>query len=350
MIKSIAFLCPALVMILAGCATSSGSVVPTVPTLSLTADAETVPVGTVNQDAADDPAIWRNAENPSQSLIIGTDKKAGLYVYGLDGSKKSFLPEGRLNNVDLREVNIGGKKTILIGASVRNDPLNAKIGLYRLNPKTAELSAIAKIPAGPGEAYGFCFGQDAAGEVFGYMIEKSGNVREVALEFSKATPQSRISREYKLATQPEGCVVDDRTGRLYVGEENSGIWLFDLNGNTFSPQRFANVNGRELVADVEGLALAPQGETGGLLVASSQGDNSYVLYDLLTGMYVNRFQLIDGVVDGTSETDGIEVKLGNFGPDYPDGLMVVQDGANEGDTQNFKLISWKKIADSVVKR
>lgn len=332
---------------LSGCATPSGAL-HSVPSLELTADAETVPVGTTNRDAADDPAIWRNAKYPEKSLIIGTDKRAGLYVYGLDGSKKSFLPDGELNNVDLREVMIHGEMTVLVGASMRNDPINAQIGLYRLNPQSAELESIGKYPAGPGEAYGFCLGQDSAGELFAYMIEKSGFVREITLDFGAATPSARITREYKLASQPEGCVVDDRTGRLYVGEENAAIWLFDLNADNFAPQRFANVNGQELVADVEGLALAPEGNVGGYLVASSQGDNAYVLYDLVTGIYVNRFRLIDGTVDGTSETDGIEVILGDFGPEYPDGLMVVQDGENEGGTQNFKLISWAKIKQAIV--
>lgn len=349
MIRPVNTLAPVVFSVLAGCATSSGPVSPTVPTLSLQADAETVPVGTTNQDAADDPAIWRNADDPAQSLIIGTDKKAGLYVYGLDGSKKSFLPEGQLNNVDLRETVIRGEKVVLVGASVRNDRLNAHIGLYRLNPKTAKLSTVAKIPAGPGEAYGFCFGQDAGGEVFAYMIEKAGHIREIELSLEGANPQSRITREHKLATQPEGCVVDDRTGRLYVGEENEGIWVFDLDDDSFQPRLFARVNGRELVADVEGLALAPKGDADGYLIASSQGDNSYVLYDLQSGSYINRFQLVDGKVDGTSETDGIEVKLGSFGPNYPDGLMVVQDGANENGTQNFKLVSWRKIATMLAK-
>jgi 3-phytase len=331
---------------LSGCTTTAVAV-SSAPTLELTADAETVPVGTVNRDAADDPAIWRNAKDPAKSLIIGTDKRAGLYVYGLDGSKKSFLPEGELNNVDLREVMIGGEKTVLVGASIRNDPANAHVGLYKLDTDSAELELLGKFPAGSGEAYGFCFGLDQGGETFAYMIEKSGFVREIALSFDGGTPAATIGREHKLATQPEGCVVDDRTGRLYVGEENSGIWLFDLNADNFVPQRFANINGRELVADVEGLALAPEGANGGYLVASSQGDNSYVLYDLTSGTYVNRFRLVDGVIDGTSETDGIEVILGDFGPAYPEGLMVMQDGANEGGTQNFKLVSWSKIKAAV---
>ncbi len=336
---------------LAGCASQGGSNfvarAAAVPTLELMATGETVPVGTTARDAADDPAIWRDAEDPAKSLIIGTDKRAGLYVFGMDGSKKSFLPEGELNNVDLREVMIDGRKTILVGASIRNDPTAAQIGLYQLDPVSAELELLGKYPAGAGEAYGFCFGQDSGGETFAYMITKAGNVREMKLSFAGGVPNATITREHKLTTQPEGCVVDDRTGRLYVGEENAAIWIYDLNADAFVPQRFADVNGRELVADVEGLALAPEGEHGGYLVASSQGDNAYVLYDLVTGDYVNRFRLVDGAVDGTSETDGIEVMPGDFGPQYPDGLMVVQDGDNGNQTQNFKYISWRDVVEAV---
>jgi 3-phytase len=336
---------------LAGCTPQSGieaaATVSTVPTLELTATGETVPVGTVARDAADDPAIWRNAKDPAKSLVIGTDKRAGLYVFGMDGSKKSFLPEGELNNVDLREVMIDGRKTVLVGASIRNDRNNAHIGLYKLDTETAQLELLGKYPAGSGEAYGFCFGQDHGGELFAYMIGKAGNVRELTLSFAGGVPSATVSREHKLATQPEGCVVDDRTGRLYVGEENAAIWLYDLNADALVGQRFADVNGEQLVADVEGLALAPEGDNGGYLVASSQGDNAYVLYDLLTGAYVTRFRLVDGRVDGTSETDGIEVILGDFGPQYPDGLMVVQDGDNGNQTQNFKYVSWRAVMEAV---
>jgi len=57
--------------------------------------------------------------------------------------------------------------------------------------------------------------------------------------------------------------------------------------------------------------------------------------------------LIDDAVDGTSETDGIEVILGDFGPQYPDGLTVVQDGDNGNRTQNFKYVSWRKVLEAL---
>ena len=74
------------------------------PAVTVTAKAETVPVGTSNGDAADDPAIWRNPTNPAASLVVGTDKKGGLYVYDLKGAQKSFLVAPGMNNVDLVEI------------------------------------------------------------------------------------------------------------------------------------------------------------------------------------------------------------------------------------------------------
>ena len=97
------------------------------------------------------------------------------------------------------------------------------------------------------------------------------------------------------------------------------------------------------MADVEGLALAPQGRKGGYLVASSQGDNAYVLYRLPDLAYAGRFRIAAGPLGSVEETDGIELKLGNFGPDYPAGLFVAQDGMNAPAAQNFKLVSWAEV-------
>ena len=63
--------------------------------------------------------------------------------------------------------------------------------------------------------------------------------------------------------------------------------------------------------------------------------------------YAGRFRIGGGAIDGTSETDGIELALGDFGPDYPEGLFVAQDGDNAPDTQNFKYVSWAKVVTAL---
>jgi 3-phytase len=56
-----------------------------------------------------------------------------------------------------------------------------------------------------------------------------------------------------------------------------------------------------------------------------------------------RFRIGSGKVGSTEETDGIELALGNFGPDYPGGLFAAQDGHNAPHAQNFKLVSWEAV-------
>jgi len=310
------------------------------PTASVAARGETQVVGTANADAADDPAIWRNPGDPAASLIVATDKRAGLYVYDLSGRQRAFVDAGRVNNVDLRDMGAAG---IVVAASDRNDPLNAKLALFRLDPATARLTPIGVVPVGPGEAYGVCLYRDGA-RLSAFNVIKDGTVRQVALTLG-AAPRAEVVRTLKLATQSEGCVVDERTHRLYVAEEDVGLWRFDARaGGATTPTRIAAADGYQIVADTEGVAIAAEGAgDGGYLLVSSQGDNAYAVYRLSDDSYVGRFRIAGGSIGSTEETDGIEVAVGDFGSGLPGGLMVVQDGQNAPAAQNFKLVAWADI-------
>jgi len=318
--------------------------VPTgVKTVTVAARGETVPVGTDNGDAADDPAIWRNPRDPAASLIVGTDKKAGLYVYGLDGKVRDFNPSGRLNNVDLVDMGPGG---IVVAASDRNDPANAKLRLFRLDAGSGKLSPLGLVDGGKGEAYGICLWQ-SGGELYAFSVLKEGTVHQVRIHLS-GEPRGTVVRTLKLASQPEGCVVDPRSKMLFVGEEDVGIWRFDARANGLTEGRLAaRADGMQLVADVEGLAIAPSGRSGGYLIASSQGDNAYALYSLPDLRPAGRFRVGPGKFGATEETDGIAFHAGAFGPDYPNGLVVVQDGVNPPRAQNFKLVSWADVLSAL---
>ena len=329
---------PLVALILAGCATTSVPQTATAPLVAATA--ETDPVDTA-ADAADDPAIWRNPADPAKSLVIGTDKKAGIHVYSLAGKRLSFTPADRLNNVDLRTVGT----RVIAAASDRADVDAAHVSLFTLDTAAARLVPLGRFPVGPGEAYGMCLWTRARDHaLFGFVVLKDGRIDQVAIDVSGTVPKVTTVRSMKLASQAEGCVVDDRTGLLYVAEEDVGLWRFDADPAapaTATP--IAQVDGKTLVADAEGLALAPSGRRGGYLVVSSQGDNAYTLYRLPGVTYAGRFRIGGGAIDGTSDTDGIDLMLGDFGPAYPGGLFVAQDGDNAPDTQNFKFVSWTAV-------
>lgn len=331
----------AVTLLLAGCVTADPAPKPSpLPTASVTAAGETTAVATANADAADDPAIWRNAADPAASLIVGTDKKAGLYVYGLDGAVRDFADAGRVNNVDLASFD----DRIIVAASDRNDINNGKVALFRLDPATAKLTALGHVPAGRGEAYGLCL-YDTGDGLNAFVVMKDGTINQLSLDLSGTAPTAKIVRSLKLATQSEGCVVDARTHRLYVAEEDVGLWRFDARASgATTPIKIAAADGQQIVADAEGVAIAAEGpNNGGYLLVSSQGDNAYTVYALADDRYIGRFRIMPGALGGTSETDGIAIATGDFGPQFPGGLMVAQDGDNAPKAQNFKLVDWGAI-------
>ncbi len=329
----------ALAALLVGCATTP----PPDPARGapVLASGQTAPVAS-RDDAADDPAIWVNPEDPAQSLIIGTDKQAGLYVYGLDGTVRAFAEAGRVNNVDLVSgISFGGEEAIIVAASDRNDMATAHVALYRLNTDPITLELIGRVPAGPGEGYGLCMARMGDGNLHAFVNTKAGAIYDVEIGL-EGEMTSRLVQTMNVPSQPEGCVVDTQTDSLYVGEEAAGIWRFDM--GTGEGELVVRADGAQIVPDVEGIAIARGYGEEGYLVASSQGDSAFAVYTLSDYRYVGRFYIADGdVTDGVTETDGIAISRANLGLAFPDGLMVVQDGMTPAGTQNFKLIDWRRV-------
>lgn len=331
----------ALIALLAGLLAGCAAVPVGLPPVAVTASAETAPVGTANLDAADDPAIWRNFADPGASLIVATDKRAGLYVYDLSGAIRSFFDAGLVNNADLLDM---GSGNVIVVASDRNDPLQAKLQVFRLDTNGARLEALAKLDGGAGEGYGLCLLRQKD-TILAYSVLKDGTVQESRISLSGSAPTSVPLRTLKVPTQAEGCVADPRSGDLYVGEERAGIWRFATGATTGAI--VAPVDNRYLVADVEGLALVPEGADGGYLVASSQGDNAYAVFRLPAMQPVGRFRIAAGRHGSAEETDGIALHGGDFGPAFPNGLFIAQDGNNAPAAQNFKFVSWAAIRDAL---
>jgi 3-phytase len=309
------------------------------PAVIVTARAETPPVGTAREDAADDPAIWRNPANPAASLIVGTDKKGGLYVYDLKGAQKSFLPAPGLNNVDLIEI-AGGR--VLVIASDRSDLTTVNLFMALLDTATGKLAPAGKIAVGPGEGYGICMVKPAGGEgVIAFSAPKGGTIYRTTISEQGGAFTGTTTTLAQVPTQTEGCIADPRTGTLYIGEEDAGIWAIDMVSG--AKRMVASIDNRMLVADVEGLAIAPEGRDGGYLVASSQGDNAYAVFRLPGVTPVGRFRIAAGTFGSVEETDGIELDNRDFGPDFPKGIFIVQDGINAPKAQNFKYARWDEI-------
>lgn len=328
---------------LAGCAGRPASQ-PAVPVVAPAIETEPLPHA---GDAADDPAIWVNDRDPAQSAIVGTDKLGGLAVYDLSGRQLQYLPDGQMNNVDLRPgFPLGGQPVVLVTAGNRT---NNSIAIYRLDPATRQLASVAARTIATLEAYGSCMYHSAATGAFYYFVNsKAGAVEQWQLfDDGAGRVDARKLRSFEVGSQTEGCVADDELARFYIGEEQVGIWRYGAEPGDGAPRVQVDRTGAggHLTSNVEGLALASGADGTGYLVASSQGSSSYALYRRAgDNAYVASFAIgAANGVDGVSETDGLDATAANLGPVFPHGLLVVQDGSNDGANQNFKLVPWQAL-------
>jgi 3-phytase len=332
-----------IVLALSGCASATPPAGDDVTIVAAIVETEPMPH---EGDSADDPAIWVDPADPALSLIVGTDKLGGLAVYDLDGRQIQYLPDGHMNNVDLRSGFMLGERSVtLVTAGNRSDN---SIAIYRLDPATRRLENVAARTIATIEVYGSCMYRSAkTGKLYYFVNSKAGAVEQWELfDDGQGRVDGRRVRAFALGSQTEGCVADDELGRLYIGEEAIGIWRYGAEPGDGDARTQVDVAGEmgHLTSNVEGLALVYGQNGSGYLLASSQGSSTYALYRRGDNTYVGSFAIGDGDgIDGVSDTDGIDATSASLGPAFPDGLFVAQDGKNDGGNQNFKLVPLQDV-------
>ena len=385
----------------------------------------------------DDPAIWVHPDNTSRSIVAGTLKEGGLDVYDLTGQLIQHIPAsstcvesqapcaenapGRFNNADLiYGFPLGGEKVDLIVISDRGlDTL----AIYKVAHGAKNNAKLIDITA-PNQAFIFSSSQDevnAGSTAYGLAtaytdkarayVSQNNTPRVAVLELFDHGDGSVAYRHAETlefpghfpldndgswtpcsdddASQPhfEGMVADPLHNRLYLGQENVGLWRVALNAPSDKShwQLFGKVSefgvpyariwdeaekeylceldkskdpgygDAHLQADVEGLTLYRAKDGAGYLLASSQGDNTFAVFNREgDNQYRGSFSISSGNVDAVNETDGMMVINNQFPGPFSEGLVVMQDGENldpqvksgesDRESSNFKYISWGDIA------
>jgi myo-inositol-hexaphosphate 3-phosphohydrolase len=307
------------------------------------ASAETTPVPN-SGDAADDPAIWLHPTRPARSTIIGTDKRGGLGVYDLAGRQLHYYADSRPNNVDLRYgFRLAGRRIAVVATS---DSAADAIRLYGVDPATRGLKRIGDpVATGIGVA-GLCaYRSRKTGKYYVFVGDNSGTVQQWELT-GGGNVRARKVRTLRFGSTTEGCVADDTLGRLYVAEEEVAIWRYNAEpGGGTRRVRVDAADAGRLTPDIEGLSIYNTGRRSGYLIASSQGSDSFAVYQRRgSNRYVMSFFVGRGRIDGVSHTDGIDVTSRDLGPSFPRGVFVAQDDEDESGRQNFKLVPWDRIS------
>lgn len=324
---------------------------------------ETPPVVTKG-DAADDPAIWLNKSNPSNSIVFGTDKKSGIYSYNLQGQELSYTNLGNINNIDTRTINVGDDENVsdftFLFASNRTLG-SVDLWVFEDNKIRQKLENNSwKVPSKPsfrGKSdiivYGICAGIDAKYGLVAFLTEDTGPRVEV---WNLTEDGLNLITTFNNGGESEGCVYDDQNRTLFISEEEvrGVLKAYRLDDSfDFSEPYIVDSRDGQIGGDPEGVSLYKTPNNSGYLILSSQGDSKFNLYDrnypydYITSFRIGSSKSIDNVTD----TDGIETINFKLSDEYPEGIMIAQDGYNKdglwSKKQNFKFVSFQDILEAV---
>lgn len=371
----------------------SSSLQAQVPTVKAQAESAPIPAGFGDSD---DAAIWLNPKDPEKSLILGTSKydedgMGGLGIYSLDGREKQFFSGSKLNSVDL-----------LGDLAVASNRSEKALDFYQVKDGRVVFLSRTELFDAAGEAfepYGLCLRKGKAGGVHIYLPTKSGTLfhyiapraGEVRLRDTLHFPdfvskeederiRSYVTKETLAEGEEEeleenlkerfileGCVFDEKTQKLYVGMENLGVFSIDLKKKPAKPELVIPVQGSwtdietwqkhgkpRVTDDIEGLDIL-HAEEESYLIFSSQGISEFSVFELESMAWRGNFKVSFGAADEVTLTDGLALKAGYFGKNFPNGLLIVHDDENTEDDgsqvpANYKFVSledvWKLIPDS----
>lgn len=303
----------------------------------------------VNFDS-DDPAIWVNPQDPSKSLIIGTDKDINgcLFVFGLDGKiKKELSVTGlkRPNNVDIAYgLSLNGKKTDIAVTTERfthqlrifslpdMKPIdNGGIPMFEGQELKGErdLMGIALYTAPDHKIYavvGRKTGPQDGSYLWQYLLSDSG----------KGYVEAKLVRKfgnYSGKKEIESIAVDNENGYIYYSDEQFGVrkYYADPSKGNQELNVFATTGFAE---DHEGISIYKTGPKSGYILVSDQGANQFHIFSRQGN---NRLLKMVRVLAGKS--DGSDIVSMPLNSTFKHGLFVVM-----SDDKTFHYYRWEDIA------
>jgi 3-phytase len=347
-----------LVVFVTGCATTYQPPVEIQPGVEETIE----PVVITEKTAvdSDDPAIWLHPDDPSKSLILGTDKGGSVFVFDLDGKiipEKTVGGMGRMNNIDVAYgFPLGGEMIDIAVATDRNEEL---IRVFRLPEMTPiDNGGITSFVGETDDrrAMGLAlYKRPSDGAFFAIVSRKFGSsgsylwqyLLEDAGDGSIKATKERAFGEFVGGKEIEAVAVDNEMGYVYYSDETAGVhkYLADPDAPN-ADQELAFFGNEGFAQDQEGISIYKVNDGTGYILVSDQQANTFRVFkrEGEPGDPHNH-QLIKVVRVSTNESDGSDVTNVPVDDRFPSGIFIAM-----SDDQTFHYYSWDDIAGDDLKR
>ena len=299
----------------------------------------------------DDMCIWLHPDNPALSTIIASDKSRSIiFIYSLDGNTKySYNTQHRPGNIDIiYNFPFNGELIDVVGFNKRTTS-DTRFVFYKVNKQTGELSSLGApltTDTWSDELYGFClYKSPNNNEFYAFGCDKSSMIQQYRI-FDDGS--GNLVMEHKRTWQngsngpTEGMVADHENGLLYAGNENQGIYVYHADEDRSTNHiRFLKIENGILAEDVEGLAIYYSANGKGYLLASSQKQNYFSVFERDgDNEFVGKFY-----IPGVGDTDGIDVLNCSLNSTFSFGIFACHNG--DVSPHPVNLIQWEDIANDI---
>ena len=294
----------------------------------------------------DDMCIWIHPTDKSLSTVITADKAVGcLFVYDLAGKVLQKTTMRGAANIDLRYgFPLAGETVDIVALNLRSGGF--RIAVFKVDPKTRKLTRVDNERIQTADNYGgTMFRSPKTGKFYFVTTSKSGVVEQFELSDDGKGKVKGVKVRTWDSGYSEGAAGDDIAGKIYIGEENKGVW--EIGGEPTDPtpgRRILKIGEHGLKADVEGLAIYRfAGGKEGYLIVSNQGAHNFKVFSL-TGAhkFLGTFSIA-----GAHETDGIDVTNVNLGGPLAKGMFACHSNSKRGGGCPVLLTPWSRIAKSI---
>ncbi|MDO1511635.1 phytase [Maribacter confluentis] len=300
----------------------------------------------------DDPAIWIDKKDPSNSFIIGTDKEdgGGLYAFDLQGKiikEKCVLDLQRPNNVDIAyDFKLNGK---LVDIAVTTERSNNQLRIFSL-PDMKPIDG-GGLPV---------FTDREISDPMGIALYTDQKTKEIyAIVGPKIGPATGYLSQYKIHSSPKGTAmitkvrdfgnysgvkeieaiaVDNELGYIYYSDEVYGVRKYYADPKKGN-EELALFGTKDFGRDIEGISIYKNDDGTGYILISDQQQNTFNIYPREGAKNApNNHVLLKSVELLTLESDGSDVTSVAINEEFPKGMFV---GMSTDKT--FHIYDWRDI-------
>ncbi|MBM3422579.1 MAG: phytase [Chlorobi bacterium] len=289
---------------------------------------------------SDDPAIWIDFRDHSQSLILGTDKDedGAICVFDLRGrmlKHKCIHGIRRPNNIDVEYgLLLDGKP---VDIAVFTERLTGKLRVFTVPDMTAVDTG--GIPVFTGEKDNAPMGvalykRQKDGAIYAVVSRKHGPVNggylwQYQLEDNgrggvRATLVRKFGK-WSGKKEIEAVAVDDSTGYVYYSDEGYGVRVYHADPQSNDAERELDLLAeRGFDADHEGIAVFSGNDGKRIVAVSDQGAGKLHFFSGAGSVGDTRVlhRFMHDVTISAGNTDGIDATSIIRTADFPDGLLV----------------------------